>query len=492
MLDERVSDGYTFDDLLLLPGESSVLPADVKLGADLCRGIRLSIPLVSAAMDTVTEADTAIAMAHEGGVGILHRNLSIEKQAGEVRKVKKHEAGMVSDPITIGPDDLISQCRELMQSHRISGIPVVDDKRKLMGIVTRKDLQFGFKTKDPVSKYMTHEPVTIRAGVTLDEARKVMMQKRIEKLPVVDAKGRLMGLFTIKDIEKQVLHPLASKDESGRLLVGAAVGTGDDTFDRVEALLAEGVDLIVVDTAHGHSLRVIETVTAVKKRWPKLPVIAGNIATREAAKALIEAGVDGLKVGIGPGSICTTRIVAGVGVPQLTAVSEVAVVARKAGVPVIADGGVKFSGDITKALAAGANTVMLGSLLAGTDESPGEKILFQGRVYKSYRGMGSQGAMMGRSRDRYFQDHLDDREGDLEQKLVPEGIEGRVPHRGPLKAVLYQLIGGLRAGMGYVGAANLDELFKKGRFVKITSAGLRESHVHDVVITKEAPNYNVG
>jgi IMP dehydrogenase len=487
-LEDRIIRGYTFDDLLLLPGKSEILPSDVSLKSKLTRKIELNIPLLSAAMDTVTEAETAIALAHSGGIGVIHRNLTIEAQAAEVRKVKKSESGLISDPITISASNTMEECRNLMKRHKISGIPVVEEDGKLIGIITRKDLQFGYEAQESVSQYMVTDVITTEAPVSREEAHAFMLRNRIEKLPVVTKDRILAGLFTIKDIEKQLRHPKAAKDDRGRLLVAAAVGTGEDTLERVAALVEQSVDVIVVDTAHGHQKRVLDTVRAVKEQFD-VQVIAGNIATKEAAEALIDAGADALKVGIGPGSICTTRIIAGIGVPQITAISLVAEAAKKAGVPVIADGGIKFSGDLVKALAAGASTVMVGSLLAGTDETPGEKILYQGRAYKSYRGMGSQGALMGKSRDRYFQDHLEEEDG-LAQKLVPEGIEGRVPHRGPIGDVLYQLLGGLRSGMGYVGAATISELYEKGRFVQITAAGLKESHVHDVVITKEAPNYN--
>lgn len=491
MLESQVPYGYTFDDLLLLPGESKILPSETDLNCVFCRDIHLKIPLISAAMDTVTESQTAVVLAHQGGIGVIHRNLTIEQQAIEVRKVKKSESAMITQPVTIKVTATTGTCRELMQEHSVSGIPVVDDDNRLTGIITRRDLQFGYDVDEPVSSYMTSEGlVTVAEGVSVEDARHLMMQQKIEKLPVVDPNGRLVGMYTIKDIVKQEAHPLASKDDSGRLRVAAAVGTGTDTQDRVLALVNAGVDALIVDTAHGHSHRVIEVVREIRALHPDLALIAGNIATGDAAEALVAAGADAVKVGIGPGSICTTRIVAGVGVPQLTAISEVSKVARKHGIQLIADGGIKFSGDVTKALAAGAHSVMIGSMFAGTEESPGEQILYQGRSYKLYRGMGSQGAMMGQSRDRYFQDHLEKDDSDLKKKLVPEGIEGRVPFRGPLNAILYQLVGGLRAGMGYVGAADLSELYEKGRFVQISTAGLKESHVHDVIVTKEAPNYH--
>lgn len=481
----EIFDAYTFDDLLLVPQYSEVLPHEVDVSTWLTKKIRLNIPIVSAAMDTVTESRLAIALAREGGIGIIHRNLSIEEQAQEVEKVKKSESGMILQPVTVKPDTTVKQALEIMERYRISGVPVVDDENKLVGILTNRDLRF-IKSTDydkPVSLFMTSENLVVaQERVTLEEATEILQRHKVEKLPIVDKEGKLVGLITIKDITKRKKYPNACKDEFGRLRVGAAVGTGPDTMERVSALVSVGVDVIAVDTAHGHSKRVIETVEKIKSHYPELQVIAGNVATKEATLDLIRAGADAIKVGVGPGSICTTRIVAGVGVPQLTAIRWAYEVAREYGVPIIADGGIKYSGDIVKALAMGASSVMLGNLLAGTEESPGETVYYQGRAYKVYRGMGSLGAMMSRrSADRYGQEKL--------EKFVPEGIEGRVPYRGRLSDVIYQLVGGLRSGMGYVGARNLEELRQKAKFVRITWAGYRESHVHDVQITKEAPNY---
>ena len=491
-----IPDALTYDDVMLLPAESSVLPREVDVSTKFTRGIRLNIPLVSAAMDTVTEADTAIALAREGGIGVIHKNLTPEAQAAEVEKVKKSESGMIVNPVTMRPEQKLRDAVEQMKRFHISGLPVVAPDGRLAGILTNRDLRFETNLELKIADVMTKEKlVTAPEGTTLEEARKILQKHRIEKLPIVDREGKLKGLITIKDIEKREQFPNAAKDSLGRLRVAAAVGVGPDRDGRVEALRAAGVDVIVVDTAHGHSRMVFEYVEQLKKRNADKEVIAGNIATGEAAARLIKAGVDAVKVGVGPGSICTTRIVAGVGVPQLTAVMEVAKVTKSAGIPLIADGGIKFSGDIVKAIAAGADCIMLGSLFAGTDESPGERILLQGRAYKMYRGMGSIGAMKAGSKDRYFQDE-DPIEGGIAksggkiEKLVPEGIEGRVPYRGPLSATVHQLLGGLRAGMGYTGCANLGELQTKTRFVRITAAGLRESHVHDVIITKEAPNYH--
>ncbi|MBE9536693.1 MAG: IMP dehydrogenase [Proteobacteria bacterium] len=486
MLDDKIKTGLTFDDVLLLPAASSVLPKDADTSAMLTKEIGLYIPIVSSAMDTVTEAAVAITMAQEGGIGIMHKNLSIEAQAMEVDKVKKSESGMIVDPITIGPKQKIFEAMDIMKKYKISGVPVTDG-RKLVGILTNRDLRFEKNLYQSVSEVMTKTNlVTVPEGTTLEESKAILHKHRIEKLLVVNKEGELKGLITIKDIEKSIKYPHSCKDYLGRLRVGAAVGVGADMDERVEALVKAGVDVIAIDTAHGHSKGVIDAVKVVKKKFPACQLIAGNIATGEAAEALIKAGADAIKVGIGPGSICTTRIVAGVGVPQMTAISDCAKVAAKYKVPVIADGGIKYSGDITKAIAAGANTVMVGSLFAGTDESPGETILYQGRTYKSYRGMGSIGAMAAGSSDRYFQDEVDS-----EIKLVPEGIEGRVPYRGPLSSSLHQLMGGLRAGMGYTGCKDIETLRTKASFVRISNAGLRESHVHDVSITKEAPNYSV-
>ncbi len=480
-----IVEGLTFDDLLLIPQYSEVLPHEVDVSTWLTKKIRLNIPIVSAAMDTVTESRLAIALAREGGIGIIHRNLSIEEQAQEVERVKKSESGMIRDPVTVTPDTSVRKALEVMEKYRISGVPVVSDGNRLVGILTNRDLRF-IKPTDydkPVSLFMTAENLVVaQERVTIEEATEILQKHKIEKLPIVNKEGRLVGLITIKDITKRKKYPNACKDELGRLRVGAAVGTGPDTKDRVSALVSAGVDVIAIDTAHGHSKRVLETVELIKSLYPDLQVIAGNVATREGTLDLIKAGADAVKVGVGPGSICTTRIVAGVGVPQLTAIRWAYEVAQEYGVPVIADGGIKYSGDIVKALAMGASSVMLGNLLAGTEESPGELVYYQGRAYKVYRGMGSLGAMLSRrSADRYGQEKL--------EKFVPEGIEGRVPYRGRLSDVIYQLVGGLRSGMGYVGARNLEELRQKAKFVRITWAGYRESHVHDVQITKEAPNY---
>ena len=475
----------TFDDVLMKPGASSVLPAQVSTATRLTRAINLSIPIISAAMDTVTEARLAIAMAQAGGLGIIHKNLEPADQAEHVRQVKRFESGMVVNPITIGPDATLGDVLALKDRHKISGIPVVDGRGKLVGIITNRDVRFATDLNMKVADLMTRENlVTVRAGVDRTEARRLLHKYRIEKLIVVDDDFRCVGLITVNDMEKAADHPLATKDEHERLRVGAATGTGDAGFLRAELLVDAGVDLIVVDTAHGHSDNVINQVTRIKKISNKVQIVAGNVATPEAVKALIDAGADAVKIGIGPGSICTTRVVAGVGVPQLSAVMECAEEGARQDVPVIADGGIKLSGDLAKALAAGAEVAMIGSLLAGTDESPGEVYLYNGRSYKAYRGMGSVGAMARGSADRYFQQEVKD-----SLKLVPEGIEGQVPYKGPVGAVLHQLVGGLRAAMGYVGAATLPELRSKAQFIRITSAGMRESHVHDVMITREAPNY---
>jgi IMP dehydrogenase len=475
-------EGLTFDDVLLVPAESHVLPNDVSTKTRLTRGITIQIPIVSAAMDTVTEARLAIALAREGGIGIVHRNLSIEAQVAEVDKVKRSESGMIVEPVTLPPDALVSDALALMATYHISGVPITDEAGTLVGILTNRDLRFAPDASQPVSALMTaHDLVTAPVGTTLKEAEAILHRHKIEKLPVVDAEGRLTGLITVKDIQKRIEFPNATKDAQGRLRVGAAVGVGPDAWERAGALIDAGVDVLVVDTAHGHSTSVPEMVERVKSEW-SIEVIAGNVSTAEATEQLVAAGADAVKVGQGPGSICTTRVVAGVGVPQITAIYECS---RVAGVPVIADGGMTSSGDIAKAIAAGADTVMAGSLLAGTDESPGDVVMQQGERFKEYRGMGSLGAMRARgsSRDRYFQGDVEDVE-----KLVPEGIEGRVPYKGPLAGILHQLVGGLRQAMGYCGAATIEEL-KEARFVRITAAGLRESHPHDVTITKEAPNY---
>ena len=480
-------EAYSFDDLLLLPRYSAVLPKDVSVQTQLTRRIRLNLPIVSAAMDTVTEAETAISMAREGGLGFIHRNLDIRAQAMEVDKVKKSESGMIVDPVTIHPDQKVAEVLRLMEQYRISGVPVVEGER-LVGIVTNRDLRFETDLDKKVSEVMTKDHlVTVHEGISLEESKKLLHRHRIEKLLVVDRKGRLTGLITIKDIEKIRKYPNASKDALGRLRVGAAVGVGADMEERTDSLLKAGADVILIDTSHGHSKNVIEAVKYLKRNFKKIELVAGNVATAEGARDLIRAGVDAVKIGIGPGSICTTRVVAGVGVPQLSAIMNCRAVSEKTGVPLIADGGIRFSGDITKALAAGAHSVMIGGLFAGTEESPGELILYQGRSYKVYRGMGSIEAMKKGSRDRYSLGD-DDAEGD---KLVPEGIVGRVPYRGSLQANLFQLVGGLKAGMGYCGCRTLEELRRKGRFIKITAAGIRESHVHDVIITKEAPNYRL-
>jgi len=477
--------GLTFDDVLLLPAESSMVPSEANTSTQLTRGISLSIPVLSAAMDTVTEADMAIVMAQLGGIGVLHRNLDVEAQVAAVRAVKRYESGMVVNPITIGPDATLAEAQALMARHRISGIPVVEASGKLVGIVTNRDVRFAENPRQRVAELMTHENLaTVSPGVTQEEARRLLHQRRIEKLLVVDHAYRCIGLITVKDMEKAVTYPDATKDATGRLRVAAATTVGDKGFARTEALVDAELDLVVIDTAHGHNRDVARAVERVKKLSNAVQVIAGNVATAEATRALIDAGADGIKVGIGPGSICTTRVVAGVGVPQLTAVMDCAEEGAKAGVPVIADGGIRTSGDIAKALAAGASSVMIGSLLAGTEEAPGDTFLYQGRAYKSYRGMGSVGAMGRGSADRYFQGDIKD-----QMKLVPEGIEGQVAFKGPARDVIHQLVGGVRAAMGYTGSATIIDLQQRARFVQITGAGLQESHVHDVTITREAPNY---
>ncbi len=481
----RIAEGLTFDDVLLLPDHSEFLPHEAELGTRLTTGIRLNIPIVSAAMDTVTESATAIALAQNGGIGIIHKNLTVEEQALEVEQVKKSESGMIVNPVTIEPDMPLREALAIMERNQISGLPVTRGG-KLVGILTNRDLRFERSLDRPVSEVMTKDNlVTVAPGIDLEKAKDILHENRIEKLLVVEG-DRLVGLITIKDIEKKIRHPNAVMDSMGRLLVGAAVGTGDDREARIDALVRAGVDVIVVDTAHGHSEKVLQAVRDTRRQFPDLQIVAGNIATEGGARALIDAGVHAVKVGIGPGSICTTRVVAGIGVPQFTAIQEASKVGRAAGVPIIADGGIKFSGDIVKALAAGADAVMIGSLFAGTDESPGDLILYQGRSYKVYRGMGSLEAMKKGSKDRYFQ-------ADVQQanKLVPEGIEGRVPYRGSISSTIHQLLGGLRAGMGYTGCRTLPDLQTRTRFIRITSAGLRESHVHDVIITKEAPNYRM-
>jgi IMP dehydrogenase len=486
MDDQLIKEGLTFNDLVLLPRESTVLPKDIDVKTELSRNISINIPIVSAAMDTVTESETAISLARQGGLGFIHKNMSIEKQALEIEKVKKSESGMIIDPITINPEQKISEVLTIMEKYKISGVPVVK-KGNLMGIITNRDLRFETNLDKKVEDVMTKDNLaTAPVGTTLEESKSILHERKIEKLLVVDNAGKLKGLITIKDIEKIKKYPHSCKDHLGRLRVGAAVGVAPEKDERIDRLIEANVDVIVIDSAHGHSKGVIETVKDTKKNFPNLELIAGNVATSEGTRALIDAGVDAVKVGIGPGSICTTRIIAGVGVPQMTAIMECAREASKKNIPIIADGGMRFSGDITKAIAGGALSVMIGNLLAGTEESPGETVLFQGRTYKVYRGMGSVEAMREGSVDRYFQKIT---EG--ETKLVPEGIVGRVPYRGPLADITYQLIGGLRAGMGYIGACDIKELQAKAKFLKITAAGLKEGHVHDVIITKEASNYQL-
>lgn len=479
------AEGLTFDDVLLIPAQSDVLPRDVDVSTKLTTDIQLNIPILSAAMDTVTEAALAIAMAREGGVGIVHKNMSIERQAEEVDKVKRSESGVITAPIYLTPGHPIADADALMAKYRISGVPIVEERtHKLVGIITNRDLRFEKNYDRPISEVMTcGNLVTAPVGTTLQEAKDILGKHKIEKLPLVDQDGILRGLITIKDIEKVRQFPSAAKDNQGRLLVGGAVSVSKDMYDRVEAMVQAGADIIVVDTAHGHSSGVIQTVAEIRRKYPDIQLIAGNVATGEATEALIAAGVNAVKVGIGPGSICTTRIVAGIGVPQITAIYNCAAAARKKGIPIIADGGIKYSGDIVKAIAAGASTIMIGSLLAGTEESPGEMEIYQGRSFKVYRGMGSLGAMKSGGGERYFQEET--------KKLVPEGIEGRVAYRGPLSEILYQLVGGLRAGMGYCGTANVADLQDNAQFMRITAAGLRESHPHDVHVTKEAPNYSI-
>ena len=488
MPQKRIRTGLTFDDVLLVPRKSKVLPREADVRTRLTREIALNVPLLSAAMDTVTESEMAIALAREGGIGIIHKNMSILQQAEEIDKVKRSESGMIVNPITLRPDKTVADAHEVMEKYSISGIPIVDDDNRLIGILTNRDLRFEPNKSMLVYDIMTREKlVTAPLGTTLEEAESILQEHRIEKLPVVDKKGQLRGLLTFKDIMKKKHHPNAAKDSFGRLRVGAAVGIASDTMDRVKALVDAAVDVIVVDTAHGHSFGVLEMVKKVKKQFPDLQVIAGNVATAAAVEDLVKAGADAVKIGIGPGSICTTRVVTGVGVPQVTAIMDCAEMAAKYDIPIIADGGIKQTGDVPKALAAGADTVMLGSMFAGLEESPGEKVLYEGRRYKMYRGMGSIGAMKEGSKDRYFQDVEDDI-----KKLVPEGIEGMVPYRGKLEEIVYQLIGGLRAAMGYCGVGNIDDLKSRTEFIQITAAGLKESHPHDVFITKEAPNYQAG
>ena len=483
----KITEALTFDDVLLVPAKSSVLPREVDVTTFLTPDIKLNIPIISAAMDTVTESNLAIAMAREGGIGILHKNMSIERQCEEVDKVKRSESGMIQDPVTLTPDKSIGDALELMRKYSVSGIPIVNASMRLVGILTNRDLRFEPNAKLKVSQLMTKENlVTAPLGTTLEKAEKILQQYKIEKLPVVDKKGILKGLITFKDIMKKKKHPFACKDEHGRLRVGAAVGVTKDTFERINELISAGADLIVIDTAHGHSAGVMKTVKETRKKFKYVQLIAGNVGTYEAALDLINCNVDAIKVGIGPGSICTTRVIAGVGIPQISAIMNTYRASKKSGIPIIADGGIKQTGDVAKALAAGAHSVMIGSLFAGVDESPGETILYEGRSFKSYRGMGSIGAMKEGSKDRYFQDVEEDI-----AKLVPEGVEGRVPYKGPIGNTIYQLVGGLKSAMGYCGAKNIKSLRNNSKFVKITPAGLKESHPHDVIITKESPNYQL-
>jgi len=478
-------EALTFDDVLLIPQRSEVLPKDVKTQTQLTRKIKLNIPLMSAGMDTVTESKMAIAIAREGGIGVIHKNMSIAQQTAEVDRVKRSDNGVIFEPFSLKKDNTLADAQALAAKYRISGVPIVDDKGKLIGIITNRDMRFETDGSKPISEIMTRENlVTAKVGTSLKEAKEILKKEKIEKLPLVDEKFNLKGLITIKDIEKGILYPLSSKDEKGRLLAGAAIGITKDMLARAEALISAGADVLVVDTAHGHSQGVMEAVKKLRAQYPDAQIIAGNVATGEATEDLIKAGVDAVKVGIGPGAICTTRIVAGIGVPQITAIYDCGLAAAKYGIPIIADGGIKFSGDIAKAIAAGANVCMMGSLFAGTNESPGENVMFNGRAYKTYRGMGSSGAMVSGSSDRYFQE--------TSKKLVPEGVEGRVPFRGALADVVYQLVGGLRAAMGYCGVKSIQELRENGRFVKITAAGLAESHPHNILITKEESNYTTG
>lgn len=478
-----VGEGLTFDDVLLVPGKSEILPRDTNVETNLTKKIKLNIPLMTAGMDTVTEARMAVSIAREGGIGVIHKNMSIEAQALEVDTVKRSEHGVITDPFSLTKDHIVSDALELMERYRISGVPIIDPDEKLVGIITNRDIRFERNLDKKIDDVMTKENlITAGKGISMDEALEIMKEHKIEKLPLVDDDNKLIGLITIKDIEKSIEHPYSAKDDSGRLLVGAAVGVTDNMMERVAALVESQVDLIVLDTAHGHSKGVIEAVRKIKREYPELQVVAGNVATGEATVDLIEAGADAIKVGIGPGSICTTRVVTGIGVPQITAIVDCAKAAKEYGIPIIADGGIKYSGDITKAMAAGASAVMAGSLFAGTEESPGEEVLYEGRRYKEYRGMGSEGAMDSGSEDRYFQEKV--------KKYVPEGVEGRIHYRGPLGDVVYQLIGGLRSGMGYVGAKDIKDLQEKARFMKITSASLIENHPHNIDITKESSNYS--
>ncbi|MGE0591146.1 MAG: IMP dehydrogenase [Vicinamibacterales bacterium] len=495
MTDDAVATALTFDDVLLVPQHSTVLPGQVDVSTRFSRNIRLNVPLASAAMDTVTESRLAIAMAQHGGIGIIHKNLPIDEQASEVDRVKRSESGMIVNPITLSPVQRIYEALDMMKSYRISGVPITEDGSKegrLVGILTNRDLRFETNVNRSIAEVMTKDSlITVPVGTTLDEAKAILHRHKVEKLLVVDSDFRLKGLITVKDIQKMIKYPNACKDALGRLRCGAAIGIAKDSEARAEALVAAGVDAIVVDTAHGHSQGVLDMVARIRRRFPNTELVAGNVATSEATRALVDAGVDAVKVGIGAGSICTTRVVAGIGVPMITSITECAKAGARANVPVIADGGIRYSGDIVKALAVGASCIMIGNLFAGTDESPGELILFQGRSYKEYRGMGSIGAMRRGSRDRYFQDDFDLEGGRAADKLVPEGIEGRVAHKGSVAAMIHQLVGGLRAGMGYCGGATIPELQSRARFVRVTPAGVRESHVHDVQITKEAPNYRM-
>lgn len=486
MLDEKLKEGLTFDDVLILPAKSDVIPAEAKITTRLSRNISLSIPLLSSAMDTVTESRMAIALAQQGGMGVIHRNMSIEKQAEEVDKVKRHESGMIVDPITMKPQNKIYEAKDVMKKFGISGLPIVDENNKLVGILTNRDIRFETRLNLSINEAMTKELITVPLGTSLEEAEKLFHKHKIEKILMVDEDFHLKGLITYKDILKRIQYPDASKDNFGRLIAGAAVGVAEETLERAKALIEAKADVLVVDTAHGHSQRVLDTVALLKKEFPEQELIAGNIGTVEAAKDLVAIGIDAVKVGVGPGSICTTRVVSGAGIPQITAIADVYQAIQKEDIPLIADGGIKYSGDITKAIAAGADTVMLGNVLAGTDESPGEVIIFQDRSYKTYRGMGSVEAMRQGGRDRYFQDTFRS-----DAKLVPEGIEGRIPYKGSVAHIIQMMIGGLKAGMGYAGCKTLQELQEKAKFIKISHSGIRESHVHDVIITKEAPNYRL-
>ena len=486
MSEIKIKEGLTFDDVLVLPSKSNVIPAQADVSTTFSRKINLDIPIVSSAMDTVTESKMAIALAQQGGLGIIHRNLPIDKQAEEVDKVKRHESGMIVDPITMRPQNRIFEAIEVMKKFRISGLPITDENNKLVGILTNRDVRFETRRNLPIEKIMTKDLITVPLGTTLEEAEKLFHKHKIEKIMMVDENYHLKGLITYKDILKRIQYPRSAKDSFGRLRVGAAVGVGEETLERAKALIEAKLDVLVIDTAHGHSQRVLDTVKMLKKEFPKQELVAGNIGTEEAAKELVDLGVDAVKVGVGPGSICTTRVVTGAGIPQITAITDVYKVTKIAGIPLIADGGLKYSGDITKAIVAGASSVMLGNMLAGTEEAPGEVIIYQGRSYKTYRGMGSIEAMRQGSSDRYFQETLS-----AEDKIAPEGIEGRVPYKGNVVNIIQMMVEGLKAGMGYAGCKTIQELQKKGKFIKISPAGVRESHVHDVIITKEAPNYRL-